>query len=95
MKINNQKSLLELKAPGTKPNTKQSFSFKQAIDKMEASWMSVQNKSDRMISSLPAGVRPLLEMQLSINDLSLKAQMITRAGEAVASTMRKIQQFGG
>lgn len=97
MKITNsvvKNQAIKNSSKGEKTIKPSAYSFKDALNNIENSWMFVQHKSDKLISTLPLNVRPLVETQILVNELSLKAQMITRAGESVASTLRRIQQFG-
>ena len=64
------------------------------IQNIENQWQSIQNKSVGMINALPKNVQPLVQTQLLVNDLSLKSQMITKVGESVSSTVKRLQQMG-
>ena len=64
------------------------------IQNIENQWQSIQNKSVNMINALPKNVQPLVQTQLLVNDLSLKSQMITKVGESVSSTVKRLQQMG-
>lgn len=92
MKIANTVSKIEF--PAKELKEAKGINFKQILDNLESSWANVESRSDRLVRTLPLNVKPLVETQLVINELSLQTQMITRAGEAVASTLRRIQQFG-
>lgn len=64
------------------------------IQNIENQWQSIQNKSVGMINALPKNVQPLVQTQLLVNDLSMKSQMITKVGESVSSTVKRLQQMG-
>lgn len=98
MKIQNIGNIADFKLSSVK---KPSSSFKDKmnvisgnIQKIESQWQNVQQKSVGFVNALPKSVQPLVQTQLMMNDLSLKSQMITKAGESVSSTIKRIQQMG-
>ena len=95
MRIQNNANLMPIKLESldTKTDFKNHLNLiTNSIKSVETQWNQVQSKSIQYINSLPQNARPLISTQILINDLSLKAQMITKVGEAVSSTIRKIQQ---
>lgn len=55
---------------------------------------AVQRHGERLAVQVPSSVRPMMQLQLLVNRLSLETQLLTRAGDAISSTVRQVQQMG-
>lgn len=78
-------------APGAEQLKEEVLSF---LQQFSDHWQKAEQQSEKLIQELPSAVRPYFEAQLLINDLSLKCQLITRAGEAASTALRRVQQMG-
>ncbi len=57
-------------------------------------WGSSEAKGAQLVAQAPQGVRPLFEMQLLVNKLSLQMNIAARCADSAASTLRQVQQMG-
>ena len=75
-------------------NKTQFADFNSYLEKFEMRWRNSRNTRDRLVSNAPSGVRPLIEAQIAVGRMELQIHLISKAGEAAGSTLRKIQQMG-
>ena len=69
-------------------------SFGEILNNFAASWEKAQRESEAKIKKLPSDYRPLLELQMTVHRLNLSSELVSRAGEAASSTVKKLQQMG-
>ena len=62
---------------------------------VERQWAALERKQRTFTKQLPAEIRPLVEVQRSAQELSFATQAVSQCGEAVAGTIRRLQQLGG
>lgn len=59
-----------------------------------ASWNEAYQKTQQAVQHLPRESRELIQVQVLVNKVGVQTQLFSQLGEAVGSTLRKIQQFG-
>ncbi len=69
-------------------------SFGEILNNFAASWEKAQRESEAKIKKMPSDYRPLLELQMTVHRLNLSSELVSRAGEAASSTVKKLQQMG-
>ncbi len=79
--------------------------FKTVLDKTDSSvgqaavgfvnrWEQTQKGTEKKINSLPKEARELFDLQLEVSRLGIQAQLVTKAGETLTSTVKRLQQMG-
>lgn len=64
------------------------------LEQFSANWQQLNSAMRARIRDLSPAARPLVELQVMVNDLGIKSQLISRVGETLAGTVRKVQQLG-
>ena len=57
-------------------------------------WDKVEQQQRTLLQKLPGEYKPLLELQLSVNSISLRTEIVSKAGESAVSSLRRLQQMG-
>lgn len=69
--------------------------LRDSISQLIATWDRTNLKTDKLIGQLPPKTRALFELQRSINNLNLQANLITKAADGVGATLKRLQGMGG
>jgi len=64
------------------------------IQQFQTQWKQSHAQKIAMVKKLPSSYRSLLEGQILVSDLSMKSQIVSKVGEGVSSTVKKVQSFG-
>ncbi len=64
------------------------------LERLDGSWKASFQQSKKLISSLPAEYKPLFEAQVSVSRMHFQTEMITKIGDSVQGTMKRLQQQG-
>jgi thiaminase len=57
-------------------------------------WNIANQSSIEMISKVSPEYKSYIELQLSVNKLNLQTQLLTKAGETVSNSIKRVQQMG-
>lgn len=71
------------------------ISFEKTLTDLQKSWSANTAKSKELVPQIPSEYRPLFELQQSIYKCHLQTEIITKAGDSVQSTLKKLQNQGG
>ena len=58
------------------------------------SWDSSEKKVEQNVKKVGKDFQELFNLQLEVHKLSLKTHLVSRVGDAVSSTIRRVQQMG-
>lgn len=57
-------------------------------------WSGADIRVQKEISKLPDQYKDVVKLQVLVNNLQMKSEIASKAGEAFASTVRRVQQLG-
>ena len=60
----------------------------------EKQWLQAHNQTERRIRALDPSLRPVFELQTTVQELGLKTNLVSQLGETMSSTLRRLQQLG-
>lgn len=78
-----------------KTRTEESISFKEVLSQFDADWKKSDASVSQAIGGMSKEVRKLFEVQRLVSKLTLQTDLLTKAGESVSQTLKKIQQMNG
>ncbi len=81
----------QIKAQMTPPSSQ---GWVEVMGDYSGRWDEVNRKAAQALSSVPAHSRRLIELQLLTNRLHAETEIGSRIGEAVTSTIKRLQQSG-
>lgn len=95
-----QKALSNQKAPiSSPPSPVRSDSAPNSLFHFLTTSMNtfsqVDVRTNLALQKLPPESRSFIEVQRSINQIQLRAELITKTGESISSSVKKLQQMGG
>jgi hypothetical protein len=64
------------------------------LEKLDNSWKASFRTSRKMISSVPSQHRALFEAQISVSRVHFQTELVTKIGDSVQGTMKRLQQQG-
>jgi len=70
-------------------------SLDRAWNNFQREWSSTNKEMDSLVKKIPSSSRRLVELQLLSQQLHLRSLVAAKAGEALGSSVRRIQQMGG
>jgi hypothetical protein len=68
--------------------------IRSGLERLDGSWKASFQKSEKIVSALPKEYKPLFEAQVSVSRMHFQTEMITKIGDSVQGTMKKLQQQG-
>jgi hypothetical protein len=73
-------------------------SFQQVMEKnlnaLQQSWNATNVKANNLVPKLPEEYRNLFELQQSVYKCHLQTEIVTKIGDSVQSTLKKLQSQG-
>ncbi|HMO19084.1 MAG TPA: hypothetical protein PKA63_13580 [Oligoflexia bacterium] len=69
--------------------------LKQGLEQLESSWKTSYGQSFKLLQNLPVEFKPLLEMQMNMSKVHFQTELVTKVGDSVQSTLKRLQQQGG
>jgi hypothetical protein len=64
------------------------------LDRFQSDWNKAQIQRQGFIESLPSSYSAYLKSQMLVSDLALKSNLMSKIGEGVSSSIRRVQNFG-
>ena len=71
------------------------ISFEKTLNDLQKTWTANAAKTKELVPQIPAEYRPMFELQQSIYKCHLQTEIITKVGDSVQSTLKKLQNQGG
>ena len=65
-----------------------------SIEGLNEHWLNLEQSAQQLSQSVPAPMRSLYDAQLAMSSLALESQLVSKAGEALSGTLRRLQQTG-
>ena len=81
-------------APRVKPQAVSSEAVKTGVVSFMKEWQQTERGFAQKIRKLAPEHRSFLELQLSVNKLHLRTELVTKAAENLSGTMKRLQQAG-
>ncbi len=72
-----------------------SGSFEKIFNGLQKSWEVNSTKAKEIVPRMPTEYRELFDLQQSINRCHLQTEIVTKVGDSVQSTLKKLQSQGG
>lgn len=72
----------------------QSTSFSDVLQTYTDRWQQSDVRLQRLETQLPKAVRPVFQLQVEVQLLTLQTHLLSAAGEGVAATVKRVQQLG-
>ena len=70
-------------------------SFEKVFNDLQGTWSINSSKATELIPKVPSEYRSLLELQQSIYKCHLQTEIITKVGDSVQASIKKLQSQGG
>ena len=64
------------------------------FDQLAESWKITEARVGTELAKAPASIRGLIKLQLSVHALHLQSEILSRVGESVSNTVKRVQQMG-
>jgi len=68
--------------------------FLEKLEALQSDWNKVGERSNAALGKLPSEVRSLVELQIDAGQLQVQTTVVSKVGETVGATMRRLQQMG-
>ncbi len=69
--------------------------FSNVLAQYARTWQQADRKTNALLGSVPANIRPLIDAQMTLSRLDLQTQLLTKVADAVGNTIRRTQQMAG
>lgn len=80
-------------------NSSQNSSIGETITKslqhLEGVWTKSHGQSKKLVSSLPKEYQPFFEVQMSMSRIHFQTELVSKVGDSVQGTVKRLQQQGG
>ena len=70
-------------------------SFEGTLTALQNTWSNNSIKSKELVPKIPTEYRPIFALQQSIYRCHLQTEIITKVGDGIQSTLKKLQNQGG
>lgn len=68
--------------------------IRSGLEKLDASWKQSYAQSAKMMSALPKEHKALFDAQVSVSRMHFQTELVTKIGDSVQGTMKRLQQQG-
>jgi len=94
--LDSQSKLLDNKVKvSTNENYNIEKSFERTLTDLQNTWLNNTIKAKELVPKIPTEYRPIFELQQSIYRCHLQTEIITKVGDGIQSTLKKLQNQGG